>query len=505
MAAKVVTDGQTDTKSSRKQLPPSQERLSSLRSRVDTQSVEQPDCDDMMSSNLPTDDALDKRIQMAIDRHLDDIFKRHTASFEERWKTYEQNVVSTILPVVDQKIDAAKTELSDEIANVKLTADESKATADKNKSDIEQLTTAVDNLAHGESNISTTSQDGTQHVNVDELNAKIKALEMQLEEQKRVTSDAQKQLWSKIENVELHGRKLNLLFDGIKPSAGENCKQLIKVIIKDDMHIDTPGLVDVAHRQYRSEDASKIIPIVVRLTTLEAKQLVLKNGKLLSSKKIYIRPDMPQSYVERRTYLAKYLRTARQTDDRAKLVGDRLLFNKKRYSADTIHTANLTSSEHTSATEHQIRFYGHYSPFSNFYRCHFKLFGREYNCVEQALMVHRARRNYDHYTAQQILCENNPAAMKRLGNRYSPRNETEWNAELTFLREAVHQKFATNTNLRKELLDTGSRDILECNPYDRTYSTGLAMDDPKLDNLAFHGSNLMGKILEETRSKLMSN
>lgn len=502
MAARNVTDGQTDTKSSRKNLPPSQERLSSLRSRVDTQSV---DGEDMFSSDLLSDDALDKRIQAAIDRQLDDIFKRHTDSFEERWKAYEQNVVSTILPLVDQKIDAAKTELSDEIANVKLTADESKAAAEKNKSDIEQLTAEVDNLTRGESNIPTTTRDGTQYVSADELDTKIKALETQLEEQKRVTSEAQKQLLSKIENVELHGRKLNLVFDGIEPSAGEDCKRRIEAIMKDDMHIEEPDLIDVAHRQYLSEDASKIIPIVVRFKTLEAKQLVLKNGKLLKSRKIYIRPDMPQSYVERRTYLAKYLRIARQTDDRATLVRDKLLYNKKLYSVDTIHTANLTSSEHTSVTEHQVRFYGHYSPFSNFYRCHFKLFGREYNCVEQALMVHRARRNYDHYTAQQILCENNPAAMKRLGNRYYPRNETEWNAELTFLKEAVHQKFATNTSLRKELLDTGSRDILECNPYDRTYSTGLAMDDPKLDNLAFHGTNHMGKILEETRSKLTTN
>ena len=80
----------------------------------------------------------------------------------------------------------------------------------------------------------------------------------------------------------------------------------------------------------------------------------------------------------------------------------------------------------------------------------------------------------------------------------------EQDQEVGIVRQAIAQKFTSNEDLRQILLATGEKALLECNPYDDFYATGLKADDKKLDNQEYHGKNILGKILEETRGKLKS-
>lgn len=444
-------------------------------------------------------DTFDTRLEKAIESRLDKLFERYEQRFEERWSKYEESIIARVNPLITQKVNEAKTEINTEVAKLSTAVDECTAATAHNSDDIEQLKSDMRDMKTEPAEHSNSTNGSTE--GMAQMQDKYAKLEAQFEEHKRMSSEIHKELVAKIESVEFHSRKLNLVFDGIKPTEAENCKQKIESIIRHDMGLPMPSPVDVAHRQYNTTDVNRKVPITVRFKTLEDKNRVLQNSKKLQRQRIYIRPDAPQSYVERRSYLSKYLHLAQIVDPRARLVKDKLSYDRKLYTVDNIHMANLTSDIHTTNTDDQTRFYGHTSPFSNFYKSKFQLYNIEFSCVEQAIMYHRARQAGDRYTAYRILREDNPVTMKRLGNQYRPKTDLEWSQEEVVVKEAVTQKFARD-DLKQQLLDTGEKRILECNPYDRVYSTGVPANDIGLDTLQYPGKNVLGKILEEVRAAM---
>jgi hypothetical protein len=66
----------------------------------------------------------------------------------------------------------------------------------------------------------------------------------------------------------------------------------------------------------------------------------------------------------------------------------------------------------------------------------------------------------------------------------------------------VH-KFSQHPELRKFLLGTAGRVLVEASPVDRVWGIGLAQDDPRATKPAqWRGLNLLGFALMEARSRL---
>ena len=438
-------------------------------------------------------DALSRKIDERIDSRLEEILSKYEDKLEKRWKKYEKNVISKIEPIIDSKIATATDQMQAEITSLSSTVDACKAETLANSAEIKELRSSTP---------TDTQNADTIQEEINKLKAKCTSLEAQLHEHKRMSQAESKEVASKIEAVEYHSRKLNLVFEGVHFNEGENCKHKIEAIIHQTMHLEMPGVIDVAHRQYNAREMSNKVPVVVRFKTLEAKQRVLQNSKALKDTNISLRMDVPAAYSEKRSYMFKFLKSALAVDPNAVVVRDRLRFNKRMYTMDTIDTVKFTDEEHTIETESQVRFYGMLSPFSNFYKCKFTMNGLQFTCVEQALMYFRARNHDDHYTAYKIKHEKNPAVIKRLGNRYKPTTSEASARERAFLERAVMAKFSSNDDLKQALINTNQKTMLECNPYDSVYSTGMKTDDPKLDTLEFTGANIMGQILEKTRAQL---
>ena len=451
-----------------------------------------------------SEETLDKRIDDRINQRLDDIFERYENKFKVRWDKYEAEVLSKCGVMIDKKVADSASKINEKIDTLSKSVQWCETAIEKNTTGINDLS---ENLENGTAGVSADSVESLR-VELTELKEKCTSLESALAEHKRHATESHKALTLEMENVERHGRKLNLVFEGVEHSEREDCKRKIEAILRHDMQINNlRNPIDIAHRQYMSKDETKVIPIVARFRSVEDKIRVLENSKsqALRDKGIKVRPDNPPRYVERRRYMFKFLSSAKSTDPSARVVGDKLKYNGRFYTADNIHTAQIAAAEHTTTTDSQVRFYGQLSPFSNFYRAGFSLLGVDYNCVEQALMYNRAMNANDRRMAFLIKRETNPATMKRLGNRYRPTSDAAKKQEHEFLADAVYQKFAENNDLKQELLNTGEKLLLECNPYDLEYSTGLAADNPMLDNLEFTGKNVLGKILRDVRNKLHQN
>lgn len=127
-----------------------------------------------------------------------------------------------------------------------------------------------------------------------------------------------------------------------------------------------------------------------------------------------------------------------------------------------------------------------------------------YNCCEQYMMYQKALLFKDFEIAAKIIRSESPKDQKDLGRSVKGFNEERWMK----LREAIVEranilKFMQNDDLKKQLIETGDRIIVEASPYDRIYGVGLKEDDPKiLDEKNWKGLNLLGEALMIVREKV---
>lgn len=149
--------------------------------------------------------------------------------------------------------------------------------------------------------------------------------------------------------------------------------------------------------------------------------------------------------------------------------------------------------------------------FSNFYKRSFTLplaDGTPYifTCVEQYMMYAKACHFGDAKTAQKILDLGDVFALqyKKLGRQVKPFNDKEWSKVAPgVVKTAVKAKFEQNEDLKRYLIHTGEKVLVEDSPYDRIWGSGVAARDKTFKNPAqWPGLNQLGFILMDVRDEL---
>lgn len=110
----------------------------------------------------------------------------------------------------------------------------------------------------------------------------------------------------------------------------------------------------------------------------------------------------------------------------------------------------------------------------------------------------------DEETAKKILKVNDPKKVKALGREVKGFDEKKWNDQkLQIVIQGNLLKFSQDENLKKALIETKNKVIVEGSPYDKVWGVGLKWDDPKiLDESKWQGENLLGIALMEVRTQL---
>lgn len=124
-----------------------------------------------------------------------------------------------------------------------------------------------------------------------------------------------------------------------------------------------------------------------------------------------------------------------------------------------------------------------------------------YDCCEQYMMAEKARLFKDNDALVAIMASTNPREQKSLGRKVGtgtgaePFNEEKWNAACrSVVRRGNLFKFTQNEDLKKLLLATGDKIIVEASPYDKIWGIGLGEDDPRcLDQNQWQGKNWLGE------------
>ena len=144
---------------------------------------------------------------------------------------------------------------------------------------------------------------------------------------------------------------------------------------------------------------------------------------------------------------------------------------------------------------------------SQWYPSKFSVDGTTYLTAEHWMMAKKAALFNDVEMLKKILKADKPSAAKEMGRKVKNFNPDIWSeACVEMVIEGNLHKFSQHDDLKKFLLDTGRKIIVEASPGDTVWGIGLSQDDRGCrDPFTWKGTNLLGFALMEVRDRLKNN
>ena len=189
------------------------------------------------------------------------------------------------------------------------------------------------------------------------------------------------------------------------------------------------------------------------------------------------------------------------------MVGDKLYINNQKFTKDTMHSLPERLQPQrifTKSKDNMTAFFTRNSPLSNHFPSPFKINGESFGCLEQYMMVEKARTFGDQEAEVKIMHETSPIRQKQAGKNIKGFKRDIWEqaAEEKVL-PGLLAKFQQNQVCKELLLSTNNNSIIEANSNDSFFGAGISLRSPDLWNTSVHpGKNVMGKMLQQVRARL---
>lgn len=151
-------------------------------------------------------------------------------------------------------------------------------------------------------------------------------------------------------------------------------------------------------------------------------------------------------------------------------------------------------------------------PFSNWHSADFYMeTGTEYGkCFftssEQAMMFYKAHMFDDKDAIVKVMSTNSPREQKAIGRKVKNFNQETWEAScIDIVTDILVNKFTSDEELLKVLLDTRDKTIVEASPLDKIWGIGMGVDHPDiLDESKWDGKNYLGICLMKARDWILN-
>ena len=142
--------------------------------------------------------------------------------------------------------------------------------------------------------------------------------------------------------------------------------------------------------------------------------------------------------------------------------------------------------------------------FSQWHEAPFTVDGILYRTSEHWMMSKKALLFGDFVSSDKVLQCEKPAEAKAIGRAISGYDDELWNAsKYEIVKTGNFHKFAQNQDLRKYLINTQAKIIVEASPVDAVWGIGMAQDHKSIMNPeAWRGENLLGFAIMEVRDML---
>ena len=139
----------------------------------------------------------------------------------------------------------------------------------------------------------------------------------------------------------IYSRRWNLLLFKINETEGENCRDIVKKVFRNNLQIPDQSVNNMplcgVHRLGK-KDNEQPRPIIVPFTCRADRDHVWSQRRLLAESNIRIGEDLPFHVREiRKNILVPALKKAQKTDGvKASIIGDKLVINGRRYTFNKI-------------------------------------------------------------------------------------------------------------------------------------------------------------------------
>lgn len=181
---------------------------------------------------------------------------------------------------------------------------------------------------------------------------------------------------------------------------------------------------------------------------------------------------------------------------------------RTKYSIDLIVTEKVNKIERD-----KIFFWGHTSNkkdrvgkecLSQWYMKDFNVGHIAYCCMEQYLMSKKALLFGDEESNNKIMESRDQRVIKQLGREVKNFDEKVWNQfKMPIVLTGNYYKFSQVESLRKYLLSTGNKILVEASPYDKIWGIGMGENEARLCEIEeWKGKNLLGFALMIIRDEL---
>jgi ribA/ribD-fused uncharacterized protein len=147
------------------------------------------------------------------------------------------------------------------------------------------------------------------------------------------------------------------------------------------------------------------------------------------------------------------------------------------------------------------------SCFSQWWVAPFVVGGITYKTAEHWMMAQKALLFDNQDIFKKIVIAKSPAEAKELGRQVRDFDENIWlEKRFEIVVEGSMHKFGQNPDLKRFLINTNDRILVEASPVDTIWGIGLAAGDEKAKNPnQWNGLNLLGFALMETRDNFLKN
>ena len=150
-----------------------------------------------------------------------------------------------------------------------------------------------------------------------------------------------------------------------------------------------------------------------------------------------------------------------------------------------------------------IFFHDRGSVFSQWAMLGFRVGVNYFSSAEKLFMHEKALFARDLLKAREIMGEDMPWQLRRLGREVRGLSEGDWRRAPNVVYKGNRAKFLQNEGARRELFESRGKVLLEASRGDRFWGIGLGMGDGrKGDPSKWEGQNVLGRVLMQLRNDL---
>lgn len=323
------------------------------------------------------------------------------------------------------------------------------------------------------------------------------------------------QLKEQVKNNDNYVRRNNLVVRGISEEGGDDCEQLVRTFMKEQLKFDNEFISNVkfvrCHR-LGGKDAGQTWsrPIIVRFFFFGDRRRVWAQRHQLANTTYSLSENFCGQTEFNRKKLYPIYRAAKVLpaySRKTTMVADRLILDSKSYDIDTIDQLPeaIHPRNYARKTDANTIVFGgvlsEYDCFSNWSASPIKYEGNDYVSVEQAYMHVKAKDNGCPLAAKHVMYTNDSREIKEIGA--AVKGNHEWHKKKKdVMLQIVRAKFTQNEKLKKILLDSGNRKLGETGK-DDFFSIGLPLTARNvLNSNNWKAQSQLGNILETVRSEL---